>query len=190
MKDSLGRSDESLPARRSSGPLNPPHSDPYDDYGHEPHPGGAGKRLSLRLLARAFRRYWWQALLVWLAGSAGLVSLVAQKVQPTFDAISQVKVELDSTLIFGGAGGPHIDFSQFMQTQVSLITSPTILGSADPVENARRHPVGRLPIERAVERAILGRLFASEHRTDAVAFGHKRRVGAESRLEERGLGRR
>ena len=101
MKDSPGRSDESLPVRRTQAPpLNPPAHD-YDDYAHEPPPPPAPKKVSLRLITRALRRHWWQALLLWAAGTAGLVAFAYTKIQPTYDAMAQVKVETDSTTIFG-----------------------------------------------------------------------------------------
>jgi capsular exopolysaccharide synthesis family protein len=125
MKDSLDRSDEPLPVRRTSlPPVAQPVVEAYDDY-IEPAPPAPVKRVSLRLVSRALKRHWWQALVLWLAGSMGLAALAYYKIKPTFDAASQVRVEAAGTEVFGKQA--TLDFGQYLQTQVSLITSPTII---------------------------------------------------------------
>ena len=49
--------------------------------------------VAIRLTWRAVRRHWWQAILLWLAGSAGLMALAYQRVRPTFDTSSAIRVE-------------------------------------------------------------------------------------------------
>ena len=56
MKDTPGRSDESLPIRRAHAtPLGPPAADYVDDYQPEMPPPMAGKRISFKLFTRALR---------------------------------------------------------------------------------------------------------------------------------------
>ncbi len=130
MKDSSGRSDDSLPVRRSQAPpLSPSQGEYADDYRQDVPPPLGGKKFSVKMVGRALRRHWWQALLLWVAGTAGMVAFAYTKIQPTFDAVSQVKVEFDTTTI-AGSGSQQIDFGQFMQNQASSITNPIIIGAA------------------------------------------------------------
>jgi succinoglycan biosynthesis transport protein ExoP len=130
MMDTPDRPDETLlPARRSPAhPLVPPAAEPSDDYGdvHQ----ATGKKVSLRLIGRALCRHWWQATLLWMAGSAGLLTLAYYKVKPTYDAISRVRVEVGDFSIFAQNSNAPIDFTQYMETQVSNVTSPTVIGTA------------------------------------------------------------
>ena len=130
MKDAPGRFDESLPVRRSQAPpVAPPQVDHVDDYQEFVPPPLGAKKVSLQLVMRAARRYWWQALLLWMVTSIGLMTLAYTRIKPSFDAISQIRVELDSNEIFGHADGNR-DPSQFLQTQVALISTPTTIGAA------------------------------------------------------------
>jgi polysaccharide biosynthesis transport protein len=102
-------------------------------HGHEielaAHDGlPAGKKISAKLVARAVRRYWWQAALIWILGSAGLMTLAYFKVKPTFTAFSRVRVEPFGQRLFGG--GADGDFSIYKETQVNIITSPTVIEDA------------------------------------------------------------
>ncbi|GAC1465112.1 MAG: hypothetical protein NVSMB9_04390 [Isosphaeraceae bacterium] len=127
MQDTPHRSDEPLPARRSLVPPPAPQAGAYDDYPQDPPP--PIKKFSARLLFRAMRRHWWQALFLWLAGSSGLIALAYYKIKPTFDAISQVRVDLGDLQIFDTKTSA-IDFTLYMQNQVALITSPNVIGAA------------------------------------------------------------
>jgi succinoglycan biosynthesis transport protein ExoP len=134
MKDHPDRHDESLPARRTSAPPAAPPEHPADDYAelpHQPPPKG----FSLRVTWRALRRYWWQALLSWLVVSMGLVALAYYKVKPTYEAVSRVRVENTSFIVYTNqnASAP-IDFAQYMETQVSNLTSPPVIKSAFKVD--------------------------------------------------------
>jgi len=129
MTDREDRSRDPLPARRS---INPPPVTPpagaYEDFYQEA-PAPAGKRPSMRLLGRALRRHWWQALLIWLAGSGGLMALAYFRVKPTYDAFSEVQVEGGEVKI-GPANATPVDPVQYMQTQVAQVTNPAVLGTA------------------------------------------------------------
>ena len=56
-------------------------------------PASGRRRPSVRLAWRALRRHWWQALLLWSAGSAGLMALAHDRVRPTFEASSAIRVD-------------------------------------------------------------------------------------------------
>jgi succinoglycan biosynthesis transport protein ExoP len=88
-----------------------------------------GNGLSARLIWRAVCRHWWQGLLLWMLGSAGLVALVHSKVRPSFEAVSTIKVDP------GEPGqsrdnGSMADFEVFKETQVRRVTNPNVIASA------------------------------------------------------------
>jgi capsular exopolysaccharide synthesis family protein len=88
----------------------------------------AGKKITLGLVVRALRRHWWQAALIWLVGSVGLMALVYFKVKPTYLAFTRVRVEPANRALFGGSDGGN--FSEFRETQVNVIGQPTVLEAA------------------------------------------------------------
>jgi capsular exopolysaccharide synthesis family protein len=88
----------------------------------------AGKKISAKLVGRAVRRYWWQAALIWIVGSGGLMTLAYFKVKPTFSSFSRVRVEPFGQRLFGG--GAEGDFNIYKETQVNIITSPTVIEDA------------------------------------------------------------
>jgi succinoglycan biosynthesis transport protein ExoP len=88
----------------------------------------AGKKITLGLVARAVRRHWWQAALIWAVGSVGLMALVYFKVKPTYLAFSRVRVEPAKSGLFLGAGDGN--FGEFKETQVNIISQPTVLEAA------------------------------------------------------------
>lgn len=128
MKDTPDRPDELLPARRTYVPPPASLGEAYDDYADQGPP--PGKKVSVRLVWRALRRHWWQALILWLAGSGALIALAYQRIKPTYDAISQVLVDLGDDQIFAASSAAQVDHFQYMQTQVALITNPTTVGNA------------------------------------------------------------
>ena len=88
----------------------------------------AGKKITLGLVARAVRRHWWQAALVWVVGSVGLMAMIYFKVKPTYQAFSRVRVEPNSRALFGGGDGGN--FGEYRETQVNIISQPTVLEAA------------------------------------------------------------
>jgi succinoglycan biosynthesis transport protein ExoP len=113
-----------------------PHTELVPAYGsHElvpayhDEPQGSGKKITLGLVARAVRRYWWQAALVWMLGSTGLMALAYFKVKPTYTAFSHVRVEPASRTLFGSTVVGD-NFNEFRETQVSTISQPTVLEAA------------------------------------------------------------
>jgi capsular exopolysaccharide synthesis family protein len=92
---------------------------------------GTGRKVSLRLVWRAVRRHWWQAFLLWLSGSSALMALAYHKVKPTYDARARVRVEPGEQSLITKEGKTRAgDFTEFQQTQVASVTSPSVLGMA------------------------------------------------------------
>ena len=80
--------------------------------------GGGG--LSLGLLWRAFRRHWWQALLIWALGTAGLLFLVDRGVRTTYEAASTIEVER-------GQKSSTEEFEIFKETQAQRLSNPELI---------------------------------------------------------------
>ncbi len=119
---------------RPPGPATTPHTEivpaagAYDlDLAGADLPA-SGKKITVGLVARAVRRHWWQAALLWVVGSVSAMAFVYLKVKPTYLAFSRVRVEPASTNLFGQRGGD--DFSVFKETQVNIISQPTVLDAA------------------------------------------------------------
>ncbi len=88
----------------------------------------AGKKITFGLVARAVRRHWWQAALIWAVGSVGLMALVYFKVKPTYLAFTRVRVEPSNSALFSrGDGG---NFGEYRETQVNIIAQPTVIETA------------------------------------------------------------
>jgi len=129
MRETHDRRDESLPARRPAPAAAPPAAPAEFDYEFADGPPPKGARaVSARLVWRALRRNWWQAAVLWAVGSAGLLALAYARVRPTFDAVARLKVEVIDLSIF--AKSSSFDFTQYMQTQASEVTSPTTVADA------------------------------------------------------------
>lgn len=88
----------------------------------------AGKKITVGLVTRAVRRHWWQAALLWVVGSVGLMALVYFKVKPTYLAYSRIRVEPTSRNIFSQGGDQS--FAEYRETQVNIISQPTVIDAA------------------------------------------------------------
>src|SRR5215218_9747923 len=95
---------------------------PADDFADAPAP--PGKRISTGLVWRAFRRYWWQVVVLWAIGSAALTTLAYYTVKPTYDAVAQVRVEPGEQSLYANKNTTPIEFAEFKETQVASVTSP------------------------------------------------------------------
>ena len=119
---------------RPAGPPASPHTElvpapaAYDlDMAASDVPA-AGKKITIGLVSRAVRRHWWQAALLWVVGSVGLMALVYFKVKPTYLAFSRVRVEPTSMRLFGQGG--DASFAEYKETQVNILSQPTVLEAA------------------------------------------------------------
>lgn len=118
----LARLTELPPALRTPLPPVSPAS---------PAGSGGGLSISPRLVLRGLARHWWQALLLWIIGSAALASLVYLKYEPTYRASSQVMVNVDNSNPYSssrditnrGLADPR------MQTHLQLVNSQRVLSA-------------------------------------------------------------
>lgn len=125
------RSPRSITARATDLIPAPPPASPevVEALAFEPS-GLRARGLSAGLAWRALRRHWWQALLLWAAGSSGLMALAYLKIKPSYDASSTIKVEP------GGRGqgredGPAVeDFEVFKETQARRVANPNVIATA------------------------------------------------------------
>ena len=88
----------------------------------------APSALSVKAVLRASRRYWWLILALWTVGTAGIGALVYIRVKPQFRAQSWLQVDPTEIDLWGGMSRPGSE--PYMQTHVTLITSPSVLSAA------------------------------------------------------------
>ena len=124
------RNPRSIPARPSDLIPAPklPAPPEFDDSTFDP-PERPVRKLSIKLVWRAFRRHWWQALLVWIIGSTSLMALAYYKVKPTYDAFSTIKIDPGDRGLFR-ENSATIDFEVFKETQVKRVTNPNVISTA------------------------------------------------------------
>ena len=66
------------------------------EFGAEPRPE---KGLLRGCAWRAVRRHWWQALFLWVLGTAGMATLAYYKVKPTYEAVAQFESSPGKSLV-------------------------------------------------------------------------------------------
>jgi capsular exopolysaccharide synthesis family protein len=113
------------PAQPKPQPLQAAWDDPLETSDA---PARAG--VSPKIVWRALRRHWWLALLVWVVGSAGLVVLAHKYIKPTFESTAWLKVDTSAQPLIPGVRAETNDQTTLLETQVQLITSPDVLGTA------------------------------------------------------------
>jgi polysaccharide biosynthesis transport protein len=89
----------------------------------------ASSPLSLRVVVRGARRYWWLVLMLWLVGSTSIGVAIYLNVRPSYRAISLLRVDPSVTDLYNVRGGGD-NLEPYLQTQVQLITSPNVLTAA------------------------------------------------------------
>jgi capsular exopolysaccharide synthesis family protein len=115
------------PPSRAPSPLPPPAPAWEEPMAAEAEP--AGRAFNPKVIWQAFRRHWWQILLLWAAGSATLVTLIYYKVKPTFQATAMIQIEPNNR----GLTAPvfnRADLGPYLKTQALLVTSPDVLSAA------------------------------------------------------------
>lgn len=129
--DTPERNNGHLPARASHLPpkMPAPAADFDDDYSYGDPSASPRKKFSVGMAWRAFRRYWWQALILWAVGSAGLVTLAYYRVKPVYEAVAQFRVEPTED-IFNTKNFNQAVFAEYRTSQVTLVTSPNVLSNA------------------------------------------------------------
>jgi succinoglycan biosynthesis transport protein ExoP len=112
---------------------------------------GSSSLFSPRVLLRGLRRYWWQAVILWVLGTGGASFLVYKKFKPTYEASSLLKVDLMSADPFGGEAARAFGSDDIiLETQVQLVTSTSVLraAAADPrIANWNLFPPGADPAD-------------------------------------------
>ena len=116
----------SMPARQTEIVPAPTGHEIDETYHDAP---STGKRITVKVVGRAVRRYWWQALVVWLVASVGLMAFAYLKVKPTYGVFARVRVEPAERAIFNQSDN-NSEFGVYKETQVNTITSPVVLETA------------------------------------------------------------
>ena len=93
-------------------------------------PTRASSPLSIRVVIRGARRYWWLVLALWMVGSGAIGTGIYLTVKPTFRASSLLRVDPSITDLYNVHGTADGLIEPYLQTQVQLITSPNVLTSA------------------------------------------------------------
>jgi succinoglycan biosynthesis transport protein ExoP len=84
----------------------------------------------VQALLRVLAHHWWKILAIWAVLTAGLVYAIQVKVKPSYETFSLLRVEPAHRDLFGlGLNSAEV-FDHFLQTQVELIRSPSVLLSA------------------------------------------------------------
>ena len=110
-------------------PGRPPSAE-FDDPTLFEGSGFPARRITARLAWRAFRRHWWQALLLWSVGTSAVMALAYFKVKPTYDAFSTIKVDPGDRGLFRETNNAAVDFEVFKETQVKRVTNPNVIATA------------------------------------------------------------
>ena len=128
--DTIDRSNTNLPARY------PAASFPVRDLT----PGVLPDQLATpalqidpRVIVRVLSRHWWRILLLWLIVSAPIAFLIYMMVQPTYEAVSLLRIEPavpDLLSPLKNRGGVEAQNSTYLKTQANLITSAKVLEPA------------------------------------------------------------
>ena len=79
-------------------------------------------------MLRGLARHWWQALALWIVGTAALAVLIYLRAVPTYQASALLQVEPAGVNPFTSGRDGSLD--SYMRTQVELIRSPNVLSTA------------------------------------------------------------
>ncbi len=114
----------SIPTEPHAGPAAP--GKPVDD--------SAQNEAPRHSIIGGVARQWWRILLLWLVISTPLAYLIYATVEPTYEAISRIRIEprqLDLYDPLHQNNGNNIgDSETYLQTQVNLITTDQVLNRA------------------------------------------------------------
>jgi hypothetical protein len=81
------------------------------------------------VMRRVLPDHWGKILVTWAVVTAVLVCLISVYVKPIYESSSLLRVEPATTDLFG-MGMEAEAFDHFLQTQVALISSPSVVSSA------------------------------------------------------------
>jgi capsular exopolysaccharide synthesis family protein len=132
--DTIDRFDSNVPARLPADSSRAPAPIPAQsrDLAIAPSPPA---QVNPRVLLRGLSRHWWRILLLWLVVSTPLAYLIYELVEPTFQAVSVLRIEPDVLHLFNtgesrGGGGDMRGIQPYLLTQVEIIKSDTVLEDA------------------------------------------------------------
>ena len=107
------------------------------DWSQESDPGqpaGASSGIGHRSVIRELASRWWQIVILWLVASTAATYFIYANVEPTFEAVSLLRVEPMQPPISTArsclADAEMEAVKPYLQTQVSLIKSATVLEAA------------------------------------------------------------
>ena len=101
-----------------------------------PRPTTSGAPINARLVLRGLARHWWQALAFWVVGTVALAAFIYLRHDPTYRSAGYLQVEPGEASPFRES--PDSQLQTYMQTQVKLILSTSVLGQVvlDPKVSA------------------------------------------------------
>jgi polysaccharide biosynthesis transport protein len=132
--DTNDRSNANLPARYPVASL------PFRDLtpGLPSHQEAApALQVNPRVILRVLSRHWWRILALWLVVSAPLALVIYMAIQPTYEAVSLLRIESAVGDILAPLNRSTVEGqnSTYLKTQVGLISSARVLDPAiaDPL---------------------------------------------------------
>ena len=131
--DTIDRPDPNIPARYSADSSRMPAPIAAMSRDLAVAPTASAPQITPRVLLRGLSRHWWRITLCWLVLSVPLAYLIYALVEPTFDAVSLLRVEPMQAPIFSQEVHGNAQMQEvrpYLQTQVSLIKSSTVLEAA------------------------------------------------------------
>ncbi|WP_422931943.1 polysaccharide biosynthesis tyrosine autokinase [Singulisphaera sp. PoT] len=151
-----------------STPLDDPHPHlptsyraglrPMAAYQDDDGDGGGPSRpkISPKLILRAFRRHWWQILLLWAVGSGVGIFMAKTRIKPTYEAVGRVRVEPgEQSLYTVRNSGATLDYTEFKEMQANSVLTPVVIGLA-LTEHPELYRYPRLQGASDVEQTIRG----------------------------------
>jgi capsular exopolysaccharide synthesis family protein len=99
----------------------------YDQGEQSEAPRGGG--LSIGTVWRAIRRHWWQAAILWIITSGGLMFLVFTRITPSYMSYALLRVESPRAGILGPSLNT-LSVGQIKRTHMQLIKAPDVLSDA------------------------------------------------------------
>jgi hypothetical protein len=94
-----------------------------------PEPAAPKRSRIGQAMRRAFAKHWGKIFTAWVVWTAGLIAVINERVKPMYQSSSLLRVEPAATNLFGVGDEPEA-FDQFLQTQVELIRSPSVVSTA------------------------------------------------------------
>jgi capsular exopolysaccharide synthesis family protein len=137
--DTSDQYEPQLPAQFSDNSLRLPASFSANDLAIP-----AETQFDPRVILRGLIRHWWQIVLIWLALSIPAAYLIFLFIQPTYTAFSVLRVEPAAPDLFApirDQAGEMNRATPYLETQVQLIKSNTVLEAAVANQSVSQYPM-------------------------------------------------